>query len=66
MEIFADFTERCVYTKKVMKFSLAYKGIDVEGTYTEDNDRSYVEIECDPDLADLDYDIIEKYVINKY
>ena len=64
METFSELTSQCVYSKRVTKFSLVYKGMDVEGTYTEDIDREYVEIELDTDLTDLDYNVIEKYVIN--
>jgi hypothetical protein len=70
-ELIEDFDHRTVNTKRIIKFDLLYKGIEVEGTYTEymndfggSWDREVV-IEENENLTDEDMDYIEDYVKDK-
>jgi hypothetical protein len=62
-----DFSSRILTSRRITKFDLLYKGIEVEGTCVESFSDMYSDYDCEviiesDDLSDDDIAYIEDYV----
>jgi hypothetical protein len=66
-ELFEDVSTRTISNQRKVAFNLVYKGIEIEGTFTEHFDDMYsdwdreVVIETE-ELSDEDYDAVVEYI----
>jgi hypothetical protein len=69
--LFEDFSSRPIGSRRTVAFNLMYKGIEIEGKFTEYFNDLYdewdrtVEIEDSEGLTDEDIELIEEYVLDK-